>query len=373
MGQNVSRRRALALAVLSTVIAVAVAVPASVWATHQFFDVSNANVFHDDISAIADAGITTGFNDGGFHPTANVTRQAMAAFLGRGLGRIGSNKTHSLMEPISLSPNTSTALTSVAVDPGAVVSGTTGFVLVTGTANFTAQSPTLCPCFVELSISDAGGVSSPVTRLDIPGTANESGLASASATVQGVFAVSGGDLAIFTLLATSYDSSSTVKVVGRVTALYAPFGPDGDDTQTYCSKDEQEPNGNIASAQNIGGSPMYGCIEPGSDRDYYRVPVSGGSSISAYATGMSGFDTCDTDTFIEIRDSTDVIVNSNDDDGLGPCSSVTSGPLIGGTYYVVIRGFDLVATGPYSFYLSITPPGKQAPDEIQPRDANDKT
>ncbi|MEO6349963.1 MAG: S-layer homology domain-containing protein, partial [Candidatus Limnocylindrales bacterium] len=56
---------------------------------NYFPDVTMSNPFHDDISAMADAGITAGFMDGNYHPADPVTRQAMAAFLHRGLGRVG--------------------------------------------------------------------------------------------------------------------------------------------------------------------------------------------------------------------------------------------------------------------------------------------
>jgi hypothetical protein len=63
--------------------------PAVVLASHQFPDVPNGGPFHDEIGAIAEAGITTGFDDGTYRPGDPVTRQAMAAFLQRGLGRVG--------------------------------------------------------------------------------------------------------------------------------------------------------------------------------------------------------------------------------------------------------------------------------------------
>lgn len=53
------------------------------FASHDFSDVPDSNVFHDDISWLADSEITSGFPDGSFHPTDAVTRQAMAAFLHR--------------------------------------------------------------------------------------------------------------------------------------------------------------------------------------------------------------------------------------------------------------------------------------------------
>src|SRR5688500_11860470 len=73
--------------------------PAVVLASHQFSDVPTGHPFHDEISAIADAGITTGFDDGTYRPGATLTRQAMAAFLERGLGRAALTVNHQRMTP----------------------------------------------------------------------------------------------------------------------------------------------------------------------------------------------------------------------------------------------------------------------------------
>lgn len=48
-----------------------------------FSDVSAAHPFVEEIGWLADEGITTGYDDGTFKPSAKVTRQAMAAFLHR--------------------------------------------------------------------------------------------------------------------------------------------------------------------------------------------------------------------------------------------------------------------------------------------------
>jgi hypothetical protein len=79
-----ARRTAALLVALSMV-----AIPGVALANHQFNDVDTSHPFHADISAIAGAGITAGFNDGGYHPSDPVTRQAMAAFMHRGFGRAG--------------------------------------------------------------------------------------------------------------------------------------------------------------------------------------------------------------------------------------------------------------------------------------------
>jgi hypothetical protein len=54
--------------------------------TSPFNDVPTSSPFYTEICWMADTGITTGYPDGGFHPTANVSRQAMAAFMYRFAG-----------------------------------------------------------------------------------------------------------------------------------------------------------------------------------------------------------------------------------------------------------------------------------------------
>lgn len=51
--------------------------------TLDFTDVAPASPFYGDVMWLVTNGITTGYQDGGFHPGAPVTRQAMAAFLYR--------------------------------------------------------------------------------------------------------------------------------------------------------------------------------------------------------------------------------------------------------------------------------------------------
>ena len=55
-------------------------------AVQTFPDVAPGFWAFQDIEALAASGITTGFPDGTFRPTANVTRAQMAAFLARALG-----------------------------------------------------------------------------------------------------------------------------------------------------------------------------------------------------------------------------------------------------------------------------------------------
>ena len=88
---NQRTRKPRALSALALVV-VLVAFPVGVWASHQYADVPDSNVFHGDIAAITDAGITSGCGGGNYCPDRNVTRAEMAAFMNR-LGALASNKT----------------------------------------------------------------------------------------------------------------------------------------------------------------------------------------------------------------------------------------------------------------------------------------
>ena len=80
-----SRSRYLRVAAMLFALAVMV-VPVAVGASHQFKDVPNDNIFHEDIAWLADNNVTKGCNPPAndmFCPDDEVTRQQMAAFMKR--------------------------------------------------------------------------------------------------------------------------------------------------------------------------------------------------------------------------------------------------------------------------------------------------
>ncbi|HLE58901.1 MAG TPA: S-layer homology domain-containing protein [Candidatus Limnocylindria bacterium] len=84
-----SARRLLPILALALSLA---AFPIGTLGSHQFADVPDSNVFHADIDAIADAGVTSGCGGGNYCPSAYVTRAQMAAFMNR-LGALAAGKT----------------------------------------------------------------------------------------------------------------------------------------------------------------------------------------------------------------------------------------------------------------------------------------
>lgn len=88
---RIERRWLRGLAVLAVL---AVLAPTAAWASDKFSDVPDSNVFHNDISALADSGVTQGCNpptNTQYCPGDFVTREQMAAFLNR-LGALADGK-----------------------------------------------------------------------------------------------------------------------------------------------------------------------------------------------------------------------------------------------------------------------------------------
>ncbi len=83
-------RRSLIVVMVMTALLV---FPAGiVLGSHSFTDVPDSHMFHVDIGAVKDAGVTTGCTPTKYCPDDNVTRGQMAAFMNR-LGALSSGKT----------------------------------------------------------------------------------------------------------------------------------------------------------------------------------------------------------------------------------------------------------------------------------------
>jgi len=81
-----TKRRRLTTVLLTAVIAVLVAAPTAVWASHQFTDVPDSHTFHNSIDWMKDNNITVGCNPPAnteYCPDDNVTRGQMSAFMKR--------------------------------------------------------------------------------------------------------------------------------------------------------------------------------------------------------------------------------------------------------------------------------------------------
>jgi hypothetical protein len=112
---------------------------------------------------MADAGISAGFGDGTYRPSEPVTRQAMSAFLNRGLGHVWRTGGSTLLNPglVVMAGNTDTPGVSVRSMTITVPGATSTFsphqlVHLTGRVTFIASmnSSLGCPCEFTAYISD---------------------------------------------------------------------------------------------------------------------------------------------------------------------------------------------------------------------------
>jgi hypothetical protein len=224
--QGARSRRAWTLLALGAVFgALSVAVPTAL-AIHQFTDVPDSNPFHGDIAAIRGAGITSGKtcvppgSGPTFCPQEKVTREAMAAFLHRGLSRIGFDSGQYM--PVY----GQVELAVVTVDVGGVP-GETQFVKLDGVVSICGPcwpASNVCPCQTVFSISQDG-----VGSISSPGyiTSQEGDYRSGSVTTG--ISVPSGTTQTFRLYATQ-GTNPNHYVRGTLSLITSPFGGSGGST-----------------------------------------------------------------------------------------------------------------------------------------------
>ncbi len=109
--------------VMTAVIALVIGIPTAVIAAHDFDDVPDDHLFHQDIDWLFDNNVTTGCNpsSGGnlFCPDLEVDRGQMAAFMRRLAGTFGADGSQvtGTGDPITVSSTDRVELLSVSVTP----------------------------------------------------------------------------------------------------------------------------------------------------------------------------------------------------------------------------------------------------------------
>jgi hypothetical protein len=216
-------RRVLAAAV----IAVALAVPGVALGNHLFADVPADATFHTNIANLANAGVTAGCGGNNYCPTQPVTREQMAGFLNRGLGRIAEADVQkaitgtgsSMIGPFTIRPGI----------PSAAVADANQFLFAAfnGTLRFT--NVTGCPCSVAVYLTVNG------VALTNFATATTVSVANQYTDIQssGVIAITGSDpvsISAVAYVVTGGSPSTAYSVFANVSAMTFPFGSEGGDT-----------------------------------------------------------------------------------------------------------------------------------------------
>jgi hypothetical protein len=210
-------------------MALAVAVPVA-WASDLFGDVPNSNPFHDDIGAIARSGVTKGCTattPPNYCPGDNVTREAMAAFMHRGFGRVGA--TFNVDVPVTGTTNTVllTQQITVGLPPGALA-GATGFILATGTVSLKRTSTSGCLCTYRVYLTRDGAQISQSGYITFPSGSDNTVVSTATT---GIAAVTTSGVHTIDLHVQQIGTGTGDAIgYGNLTALYVPFGSTGTNT-----------------------------------------------------------------------------------------------------------------------------------------------
>lgn len=226
-GRRRLRRRTL-IALVGLGAALVVAVPLA-WASHQFTDVPDSNPFHGDITAISGAGVTGGKTcvppgaPPTYCPSEGITREAMAAFVHRGFGRVGSVQDGNF----SLDGGAFVDIVVTTVSIGGVPGNTQFVKLDAALGAFTLSPPD--DVLYRLVQDGVGAVTfnSGVTL----GTAGPGGAgAIGSGSMSIAVAVPTSTTQTFRLQALDFGNTGGIQAFGHLTALTVPFGSTGGST-----------------------------------------------------------------------------------------------------------------------------------------------
>jgi hypothetical protein len=216
-------------------VALMLALPVVVSASHQFTDVPTSHTFHTAISRLYGARLTTGCSSTRFCPGANVTRGQMAAFLNRGLGRGAVDVGGTGLED-DWATFDNKVLAAADLQHGGAPGGT-GHVLVTASATAYTTLADTCPC--ELGIwlvnentgEESAGAFQVITNVPTPPDSELMVWYEGSATVTYLFTVQSGVTNRYLLGAfinsTTAPTGDVAGVDWNLTAVYVPFGANG--------------------------------------------------------------------------------------------------------------------------------------------------
>ena len=218
-------RRKRSLTVLGAGL-LALLVPTTILASHLFTDVPTGGTFHNVIAKIYGARITTGCGPGAYCPTNPVTREQMAGFLNRGLGRIA------YAEPNFIPLTGAEAVVNSATIRAGNVQGGTAFVHVeaSGYAFTTITGESDCqPCIAEFIVRSEDGQTSWYGLTTISNISADTREFDSFAISWVVEVPTGVDFT-FSLHGTQTWGLGAIQGVGTIALTYVPFGPDGGNT-----------------------------------------------------------------------------------------------------------------------------------------------
>jgi hypothetical protein len=236
---RVSRVRGAVVAVFAAMV---LALPLGVLASHQFGDVPNSNIFHGDVDALVDAGVTAGCGGGNYCPNQAVTRGQMAAFMNR-LGALAPGKvpvvnadrldgyhangivrTSRAVGDDIITPLTTSFASIASVD---ITVPSAGFVIVNGGATLVSAPGSTCPCTAMMQLRNVDNAAVSPTQLEEV----EATLSYASLATNYVFPVNAAGTWTFSADFAHYTTPGGTGPFGpfntSLVATFVPFGSTG--------------------------------------------------------------------------------------------------------------------------------------------------
>jgi hypothetical protein len=213
-----SRPRPLLIAVL-VLLALGTAVAAAGAGPLRFTDVPPSHPFEREISAVASGNIAAGYPDGTFRPGDPITRQAMAAFLARGLGR--AEFATGTVSGAGVLNRTVASLT--------VHHSASGYVIVNASTGGRIATEASCPCVIETRLV-SGTRQSPKVQDELVNIAEPGGNVMGATSNTWVASVHGKGSTTFSLLARRVNAvtgNPTTTFEGSLTAQFVPFDGTG--------------------------------------------------------------------------------------------------------------------------------------------------
>jgi hypothetical protein len=214
-----SRRTRPAAALALTALLLLASLTTATASTNTFTDVPIGHPFREEIGAIAGAGIAAGYPDGRYRPAAPLTRQAMAAFLARGLGRAA----------YASGGTTGSGTSERTVTSLAIAHGASGYLVIQAATTGSVATDYLCPCLMESRLV-AGTRQSPRTSDQLAGEEQPGGTVVGSTANTWLLPVHGEGSTTVTLLARRANATTgnpSATFTGTLTAQYVPFDATG--------------------------------------------------------------------------------------------------------------------------------------------------
>ncbi len=227
------RRGSLRSIAVAGLLVIVVIMPMASLASDSFSDVPDSNIFHAAINRLFGSRIATGCGASVYCPDASVTRGQMAAFLNRGLGRVGYR---AASVSADVTGGGSVEVNTIQVQAGSITGGF-GMLKVDVSATTIAWDVSGCPCQVGYSLWIEGLGSSNVSYTQVGALAGGSIGRDSAAVTWAVQVPSGTTITVYLFAHLQIGSGGPGEITasGDMTVLYVPFdafGGNADPGQT---------------------------------------------------------------------------------------------------------------------------------------------